>query len=103
MSTGLRTGNRVSFLPTRHTQCLPMSRRSEVILDACPYKAPQQEYDKVDRATNEEKKSIILWDWGGHGTPTGRNDHTPVGDHMSIDREDRDQSDKHVSMSYHRT
>ena len=32
MSTGLRTGNRVSFLPTRHTQCLPMSRRSESYL-----------------------------------------------------------------------
>ena len=80
-----------------------MSRRSEAILDAYPYKAPQQEYDKVDRATNEEKKSIILWDWGSHDTPTGRNDHTPVGDHISIGRGDRDQSDKHVSMSYHRT
>ena len=57
----------------------------------------------MDRATNEEKKSIILWDWGGHDTPTGRNDHTLVGDHMSIGRGDRDQSDKHVSMSYHRT
>ena len=103
MSTGLRTGNRVSFLPTRHTQCLSMSRRNEAILDACPYKAPQQEYDKVDRATNEEKKRSILWDWGGHDTPTGRNDHTLVEDYMSIGRGDRDQSGKHVSMSYHRT